>query len=61
MHINQQIDIYNNILKHFCDTETNISYHTHRSFWNVAIDSWSRDGLHPNTKVGRQKYKRSLR
>ena len=32
MHINQQIDIYNNILKHFCDTETNISYHTHRGF-----------------------------
>ena len=60
-HINADIDAYNKVLRHFCDVETNIDYHTHRGFWQTANESWSRDGLHPNTVIGRRKYKRSLR
>ena len=60
-HINADIDAYNNVLRHFCDVETDIDYHTHRGFWQTANESWSRDGLHPNTVIGRRKYKRSLR
>ena len=26
-HINADIDAYNNVLRHFCDVETNIDYH----------------------------------
>ena len=59
--INTDIDTYNNVLRHFCDVETNIDYHTHRVFWQTPNESWSRDGLHPNTVTGRWKYKRSLR
>ncbi|KAI0242052.1 hypothetical protein LSAT2_014989 [Lamellibrachia satsuma] len=60
-HINNLIDNYNNILRNFCDVEPLIDYHTHRGFWNTDTYTWSRDGLHPNTNVGRAKYKRSLR
>ena len=59
--INNLIDNYNNILRNFCDVEPLIDYHTHRGFWNTDTYTWSRDGLHPNTNVGRAKYKRSLR
>ena len=31
--INKEIDAYNNVLRHFCDVEGNIDYHTHRVFW----------------------------
>ena len=31
--INKEIDAYNNVLRHFCDVEGNIDYHTHRGFW----------------------------
>ena len=51
--INTEIDTYNNVLRHFCDVETNIDYHTHRGFWQTPNESWSRDGLHPNTPCGR--------
>ena len=60
-HINNLIDNYNNILRNFCDVEPLIDYHRHRGFWNTDTCTWSRDCLHPNTNVGRAKYKRSLR
>ena len=56
---NGQMGQYNNILRHFCDTEVNITYHTHRGFWQG--DAWSRDGTHPNTPHGRKLYIKSLR
>lgn len=52
---------HNNILKDLCEVEPDITYHTHRGFWNIPISQWSRDGIHPNTQLGRQKYKTSLR
>ena len=48
-------------LKHLCDVEVNIPYHVHRGFWLDPVDVWSRNGIHPNTSLGRKKYKASLR
>ena len=50
---------FNNFLKHLC--EVNIPYHVHRGFWLDPVDVWSRNGIHPNTSLGRKKYKASLR
>ena len=55
------VNQYNNILRNFCDAEDHVTYHTHRGFWQCDHASWSRDGTHPNTPLGRKNYIRSLR
>jgi hypothetical protein len=50
----------NNYLYHFCDVEPDITYHTHRGFWNSPISHWSHDKIHPNAPPGRKKYAASL-
>ena len=44
-----------------CEGEKTISYHNHKGFWAIPTHIWSRDGVHPNTKLGRAKYIASLR
>ena len=52
---------FNKCLRHFCDVDPTLHYHTHRGFWNNDITMWSHDGCHPNTPAGRRKYKQSIR
>ena len=58
---NHRVGRFNNILRHFCDTEQDITYHTHRGFWQCPLHVWSYDGTHPNTAHGRKLYIKSLR
>ena len=58
---NDRVGRYNNILRHYCDTERDITYHTHRGFWQCPLHVWSHDGTHPNTTHGRKLYIKSLR
>ena len=58
---NHRVGRFNNILRHFCDTEQDITYHTHRGFWQCPLHVWSHDGTHPNTAHGRKLYIKSLR
>ena len=51
----------NSYIKQFCRNEPNINYHTHKGFWGIPVNVWSRDNIHPNTPAGRSKYKKSLR
>jgi hypothetical protein len=61
------VDIFNQVLSDMCGEEKHITYHTHRGFWrtetgtSLPTNVWSNDGIHPNTVVGRKKYKRSIR
>jgi len=55
------VNLFNTILSDLCFVDPQIDYHTHRGFWASPIEEWSRDGIHPNTSVGRQKYKTSIR
>ena len=52
---------YNGFLAHLCEVEPRIRYHVHSGYWLHSVSTWSRDGIHPNTILGRKKYKRSLR
>ena len=58
---NALVNHTNTIMRHMCDVENNIKYHTHKGFWNNPHAVWSRDGTNPNTTVGRKNYIRSLR
>ena len=51
----------NNYLQNYADSHPHITYHVHKGFWAHPIDSWSRDGVHPNTPAGRTKYIKSIR
>ena len=51
----------NNYLKNFADTHPHVFYHLHKGFWAHPSDTWSRDGVHPNTQAGRKKYVKSVR
>lgn len=55
-----KVNRFNTYLKNFADVEPNITYHTHRGFWDIPINEWSRDFIHPNTPLGRKKYATSL-
>jgi len=55
------VHTFNTALKDLAEPEKDITYHTHRGFWACPCEQWSRDGIHPNTLLGRQKYKTSLR
>ena len=58
---NDRVGRYNNIFRHYCDNERDITYHTHRGFWQCPLHVWSHDGTHPNTTHGRKLYIKSLR
>ena len=57
---------FNDNLKELCDGEEFIFYHQHRGFWEdqshhvLPVDYWSKDGIHPNSFVGRDKYKKYM-
>ena len=51
----------NNYVKNFLDSHPQLTYHVHKGFWAHSSDIWSRDGVHPNTQAGRQKYVKSIR
>ena len=38
-----------------------IMYKSHDGFWTTPIHEWNRDGIHPNTNLGRALYKKSIR
>ena len=58
---NENVVLFNTILKNFCEVEPAISFHQHQGFWSSPISSWSRDQLHPDTVAGFHKYKESIR
>ena len=64
---NANVYLLNNNLKTLCKELSHISYHRHSGFWAdsnrqpLLQHTWSRDGIHPNTDLGRLQYKRSLR
>ena len=50
--------------------DANVVFHKHKGFWEqemggkkveLPIESWSRDGIHPNSSQGRLRYKKSIR
>ena len=51
----------NHYVKVMCAGDPNISYHVHQGFWVPHYVTWSRDGVHPNTQLGRKMYLRSMR
>ena len=53
--VQEKIFQFTIFLTHSRDVETNIGYHVHRGFWLDPVDVWSRDGIYPNTSVGRKK------
>ena len=59
--LNEKIYQYNGLLKDFCEVEENISCKCLQGFWQDPISMWSRDNIHPNTKLGRKRYKNDLR
>ena len=52
--------VFNNILKEFCDKSKIIKFHRHEGF-GTPITKWTKDGIHPNSPLGRKNYKRSIR
>ena len=59
--LNDNIDLFNRILRNYCDVEPRMTYHTHRGFWTVPIKHWSTDYIHPNTHLGMSNYIKSIR
>lgn len=55
------VTLYNKFLIDLCEVEPDVAYWVHKGFWSVPVSSWSRDGTHPNTELGRKKYKTSLK
>lgn len=51
----------NKYLRTMCSGDPNLTFHNHKGFWDVPVHTWSHDGVHPNSKFGRQKYIASLR
>ena len=58
---------FNDDLKELCVGEEFIFFHRHRGFWEdeshhvLPVEFWSKDGIHPNSFEGRDKYKNSIR
>ncbi len=65
--------IFNDTLKDYC-TKGNYwwaFFHKHKGFWEVesetaiksllAVNTWTKDGIHPNSFWGREQYKASVR
>ena len=59
--LNDSIQRYNGYIKNYCEIEDQIFYKTLQGFWTSDICTWSRDTIHPNTVLGRKKYKNALR
>ncbi len=60
----------NSLLQMYAKQEFWSFYHKHKGLWEIEeegkkrvlpIDTWSKDGIHPNTTWGRAQYKDSLR
>ena len=56
----------NSFLIDWCEPESQIHYWVHQGFWDRPLvaggyDTWSLDGIHPNSAIGRKLYKSSLR
>ena len=56
--------LFNNNLKHFCDSGNKIKFVRLRGFYHTAHTEypfWTTDGIHCNTDIGFDKYKARLR
>lgn len=57
----------NGYLAYACSRLPQLTYHVHTGFWQTAdsaplfINEWSKDSIHPNLKLGRKNYIRSIR
>ena len=51
----------NLLLKDYAGTHPCTFYQNHKGFWTTPVSSWSRDGVHPNTSLGRKRYIKSIR
>ena len=60
-------NVFNNCMKAYCSINGKLVFHAHKGFSGTStrqpltISTWSRDGIHPNTRTGRSLYKRSIR
>ena len=52
---------FNKTLHSLSAIQPNITFWSHKGFWQKPVYEWSRDGIHPNTYNGRNKYKTSIR
>ena len=59
--LNDSIYKCNGYLKNFCDVESSIQFKSLSGFWKNPIMHWSRDGIHPNSHHGREKYIHNIR
>ena len=59
--LNDNIQRYNGYIKNYCEIEDQICYKPLQGFWTSDICTWSCDTIHPNTVLGRKKYKNALR
>ena len=60
------MQLVNRLLLDWCDPEPSIHYWVHTGFWSKPLDptskdTWTYDGVHPNTPLGRALYKNSIR
>lgn len=66
LQFNSNVTKLNKILKDLCQVDNKITFHRHKGFWYtqdrkpLPITIWSHDGVHPNTKFGREHYTKSL-
>lgn len=51
----------NSLMKDYAGTDPLTFYHNHKGFWTTPVQAWSRDGVHPNSTLGRKRYSKSLR
>lgn len=56
-----KIQLFNRILFNFCEVEPKITFHSHQGLALFPTFELSRDSVHPNGKLGRDRYLRSIR
>ena len=52
---------YNTYLRNMCSVNSSIHYWKHKGFWADPVSYWSRDGIHPNSRIGRKRYCTSIK
>ena len=51
----------NTYLRNMCSVNSSIHYWKHKGFWADPVSYWSRDGIHPNSRIGRKRYCTSIK
>ena len=51
----------NTYLRNMCSVNSSIHYWKHKGFWADPVSYWSRDGIHPYSRIGRKRYCTSIK